>query len=154
MVQTYKRGIRQGDPISPYLFVLCMERLGHVINQTVLEGRWKPLRLSRNGSPLSYLIFANDLLLFSKASKGHIQVIMECMNMFCAAMGKKISLKKSGIALLAGVDEEKEQKISRVLGISMKAQLKKYLRVPSIMGRTNLGPFQHLLNRIESRLEG
>ena len=45
------RGIRQGDPISPYLFVLCMKRLGHVINQVVLKGRWKPIRLSRNGPP-------------------------------------------------------------------------------------------------------
>ena len=67
---------------------------------------------------------------------------------------KKISLKKSGIAFLARVDEEREQKISRALGISMKAQLEKYLRVPYIMGRTNLGLFLHLLNRIEGRLEG
>ena len=51
------RGIRQGDPISPYMFVLCMERLGHVINQTVLEGGWKPIRLSRNGPPLILLNF-------------------------------------------------------------------------------------------------
>ena len=36
------RGTRQGDAMSPYLFVLCMERLGHLIDQAVQEGRWSP----------------------------------------------------------------------------------------------------------------
>ena len=42
-----KRGIRQGDAISPYIFVLCMERLGHLINDSMNSGRqWKPIRIS------------------------------------------------------------------------------------------------------------
>ena len=109
--------------------------------------------LSQNGPPLSHLLFVDDLILFLKASEGYIQVIMECMNMFCATTGKKISLTKSSIAFLIVVDKEMAQKISRASRIPMKAQLEKYLGVPSIMGRTYLGLFQHLLNRIEGRLE-
>lgn len=37
------RGIRQGDPISPYLFVMCMERLAHLIQKEVVSGAWKPV---------------------------------------------------------------------------------------------------------------
>ena len=59
-----RRGIRQGDPISPYIVVLCIERLSHGIIQAINQGRWKPIRLTRIGTPLSHLFFTDDLLLF------------------------------------------------------------------------------------------
>lgn len=62
------RGVRQGDSISSYLFVLCMERLGHLIHAAVNDGSWKAVRLSRNGPLISHLFFADDLVLFVEAS--------------------------------------------------------------------------------------
>ena len=60
---------------------------------------------------------------------------------FCAASGKKISVLISSIAFSSGVDEAMTQKISRVSGIPIKPDLEKYLRVPFIMSRTNMGLF-------------
>ena len=78
------RGIRQGDSISLYLFVLCMERLGHLINLAVAERRWEPLKLYLSGPNLSHLFFADDLLLFVEASENQIISIMEYLNQFCS----------------------------------------------------------------------
>lgn len=64
---TPARGLRQGDPLSPYLFVLCMERLGDIVNQVVCDGKWSPISISQTGPKISHLFFADDVLLFSKA---------------------------------------------------------------------------------------
>lgn len=75
---TPSRGIRQGDPISPYIFVLCIERLSHGINDAVKRGHWKPIKLSRGGTSLSHLFFADDLILLAEASCRQAMVIMKC----------------------------------------------------------------------------
>lgn len=62
------RGMRQGDPVSPYLCVLRMDRLSHIICKEVDGGRWKPLQASSRWPKISYLFFADDLLLFAEAS--------------------------------------------------------------------------------------
>ena len=61
-------GIRQGDPLSPYIFVLCIEHLSHDITQAVADGNWKPIQLAKHKTPLTHLFFADDLLLFAEAS--------------------------------------------------------------------------------------
>lgn len=69
------RGVRQGEPLSPYIFVLCMERLSQLISLAVEQHFWKPICLSRNGPPLSHLCFADDLILFGEASLYQAKVI-------------------------------------------------------------------------------
>lgn len=82
-----ERGLRQGDPLSPYLFVLCLERLCHLIDTSVGLKEWKPIRLSSNGPQLSHICFADDLILFAEASVGQITVIRRVLERFCTASG-------------------------------------------------------------------
>ncbi|KAL0009413.1 hypothetical protein SO802_010915 [Lithocarpus litseifolius] len=58
------RGIRQGDPLSPYIFILCLEYLGLLIRDKNANNAWKPVKASRSGPTFSHLFFADDLMLF------------------------------------------------------------------------------------------
>jgi hypothetical protein len=80
---TSKRGIRQGDPLSPYIFVLCMEKLSHLINYAIETKQWKPVRASGSGPFISHLFFADDLILFSEASDYQASVLKGCLDLFC-----------------------------------------------------------------------
>lgn len=63
------RGIRQGDPLSPYIFILCMEWLSRLIHHECQVGAWIPFRLGRRGFEVSHLMFADDLILFGEANE-------------------------------------------------------------------------------------
>ena len=58
------RGIRQGDPISPYIFILCLEYLGLLIHEKTTSKTWKAVKASKIGPAFTHLFFANDLILF------------------------------------------------------------------------------------------
>lgn len=62
-----KKGLKQGDPISPYLFVLCIDRLYHMIMDVVDNKEWECTKVGRKGPKVSHMMFADDLLLFGKA---------------------------------------------------------------------------------------
>ena len=58
------RGVRQRDPLSPYLFLLCTEGLHGLIKQATSMGDIRGISICRNGPQLTHLFFANDCLLF------------------------------------------------------------------------------------------
>jgi len=58
------RGIRQGDPLSPYLFVACMERFSQLIEASCSGGQWKGIPVCKGGPRISHLMFADDIVLF------------------------------------------------------------------------------------------
>ena len=62
------RGLRQGDPISPYLFLLCAEGLSVMLKKEENEGHIKGVAVSRGASRVSHLLFADDNIIFCRVS--------------------------------------------------------------------------------------
>lgn len=100
-IDTFKtsRGIRQGDPLSPYLFDLCLEKLSHLIFDKMDIDEWVNLRAGRNGPFISHLPLADDILLFGEASKNQIDCILDCLQNFCNATSQRVSNEKTRIFL-------------------------------------------------------
>lgn len=63
------RGLRQGDPLSPYLFILCSDLLSSLIQEAESTNQLTPLRLTVGGPSISHLLFADDSLFFLKADQ-------------------------------------------------------------------------------------
>jgi hypothetical protein len=74
------RGIRQGDPLSPYLFLLCAEALSALLTRAEKNGVLIGVPTSKKGPTLSHLFFADDSLIFCKANSvewGRLTKILE-----------------------------------------------------------------------------
>ena len=70
-----RRGLRQGDPLSPYLFILCAEGLSALISHHERMGLWQGCKISRLAPVTSHLCFADDCLLFFKANVFNADII-------------------------------------------------------------------------------
>ncbi|XP_031131901.1 uncharacterized protein LOC116033288 [Ipomoea triloba] len=89
------RGIRQGDPMSPAIFVLGMEKLSQMITLRTNSGEWKGVQLALDCPILSHLYFADDMVLFAEASIEQVAVIQDCLSRFCEVSGQRVSYAKS-----------------------------------------------------------
>ena len=96
---TQSRGLRQGDPLSPYLFLLCAEGLTTLLNKAVENQVVNGIMSCQNGVCISHLLFANDSLLFCKYTIGECQQLLSILGQYEAASGQAINCQKTSLFL-------------------------------------------------------
>ncbi|KAH9666673.1 reverse transcriptase domain-containing protein [Citrus sinensis] len=114
------RGIRQGDHISLYIFVLCIERLNHGIHRAVNTGTWRPIRLSKRSTLITHVFF-------TKASCTQAAVINDVLNTFCMSSGAKVNKQKSQVFFSKNVKPCNVRNIGTTLRFSVTTDLGNYL---------------------------
>ncbi|XP_061363985.1 uncharacterized protein LOC133307489, partial [Gastrolobium bilobum] len=149
-----QRGIRQGDPLSPYLFVLCMEKLTHLILDEVTVGNWHPIRAGRSGPPISHLMFADDIILFAEASLSQLNCIVNCLEKFSLMSGQNVSIEKSCIYFSRNAPQEAVNSISEISGFKNVDSLGCYLGTRMRHERMNKNHYAVVIARVQDRLHG
>ncbi|XP_039684948.1 uncharacterized protein [Medicago truncatula] len=110
------RGLRQGDPLSPYLFILCMEKLSIAINSAVNQGSWEPVQITNTGPQISHLLFADDVLIFTKANTSQFHFIQNLFERFSRASSLKINISKSRAFYSSGVPQAWKNRLLNRIG--------------------------------------
>ncbi|XP_062104336.1 uncharacterized protein LOC133815521 [Humulus lupulus] len=145
-----RKGLRQGDPISPLLFVLAMEYCTRLFQQASLDKRFR-FHPKCKRLKLVNLCFADDLVIFCKGVNSSVQIIKESFYAFCCASGLTANKDKSQINF-GGVADKEITSLIEGLQFSEGQFPLKYLGVPLRTSRWKAGDCSLIIKKIKSKL--
>nr|GEX21161.1 hypothetical protein [Tanacetum cinerariifolium] len=146
-----KRGFRQGDPLSPYLFTLVMEVLTLILHRRVAAADSFSFHKYCNSLGLVNVCFANDLFIFARGDVNSAKVIMESLDEFKNVSGLVLSLSKS-TAFFCNVPSHVKQAILQIMPFSKGTLPVIYLGVPLISSRLFNRDCKFLVEKAKNRI--
>lgn len=140
------RGLRQGDPLSPFLFVLCIEYLSRMLKVATYDSDFNfhpkcgPLRIS-------HLAFADDLMLFARGDIISVSILMDCLNKFGEVSGLRMNNLKSSL-FTAGIFGHDLEDIQDVINIPRGTMPFRYLGIPLAAEKLKVSCYAPFLDKI------
>ena len=110
-------GIRQGDLLSPYLFLICSEVLNCQLQQATRSEAIRGFSLYKKDPKISHLFFADDTLLFCRATKSDLDVIQSILVLYEEASGQKLNREKTIVFFSKATPDERKLEIIDALGV-------------------------------------
>jgi hypothetical protein len=145
------RGLRQGDPLSPMLFILAMDPLQRMLEKATQAGLLTPI----GAEPIKFRtsLYADDAALFIRPTISDVTNVTQVLLAFGDATDLKTNLQKSEIFPISFLDEEVEP-MTNVFQASQAHFPCKYLGLPLHIGKTRRDDEQELIDKIGARLSG
>lgn len=147
------RGIRQGDPLSPYIFTLCSEILSGLCKKAQEEGSLQGLRVSRGSPRINHLLFADDTMFFCKTNNSSIEALNKILKDYEAASGQCINKEKSAITFSREAPQDLKNRVKEKLQISKEGGVGKYLGLPEHFGRKKKDMFTSIVDKIKQKAQ-
>lgn len=147
------RGLRQEDPASPFLFLLCAEGLISLLNNygSFID---RGVRASVRSPWINHLLFADDCLIFISAKGESGDRLNEILNIYAMCSGQSVNKDKSAVYFTPNTPEVRRQQMKQHLGIFVEAFSDMYLGLPTAVGRITSGTFEHICDRARSKMMG
>lgn len=150
------RGIRQHDPLSPYIFIICMEPLIRHFNSLASNPcNHIGILSSPRGFRVVNLMFVDDCLIFSRASTKAARKIALLLKRFAEVSGQKINFNKSSLYFSNNTPTNLRNDLVNILQIQHKTTIGKYLGVHNIIcWKDPINANEQLILRIQNKLAG
>lgn len=148
------RGLRQGDPLSPSLFILTADVLSSMMTHAEVSHNIIPLRLSVGGPPVSHLLFADDSLFFVKVDYRNSENLITIFDEYEKASGQQINREKSTITFGEHVFQHTREGIQQILQISKVGGGGKYLGLPEQFNKKKKDMFSYIKQNVMSKIDG
>lgn len=152
MYVTPERGIRQGNPLSPYLFLLCSEGLSNLLRKAEERKRLSGIKISRGGPSITHLFFADDSMIFCKADKVQAEELKNILDMYAKGSGQLINLEKSSVFFSKNMRQQSKEEVAHSLGNIQIAHQGKYLGLPMVISRSKEQIFGFIKDKVKSKI--
>ncbi|KAL6225406.1 hypothetical protein ACLB2K_004256 [Fragaria x ananassa] len=149
-----QRGLRQGDPPSPCLFLICAKGLSALLQKEEETGGIHGVKVADGAPPINNLFFADDSLIFGDAKMSECKRLKEILSIYEAASGQKIYYGKSAISFSPSTSEEEKILLTNEMGMKLVAYHEKYLGLSTVLGRDNGKVLSKVRERVKNRVEG
>ena len=148
------RGLRQGDPLSPYLFILVQEILSRLIDHELKLKNINGIKTSISGPTITHVMYANDIVIFSKASRRDAACLVRTLDKYCKWSGQSINMKKSGVFFSKHTQSQTKRSVKNILQVKSLKKDVVYLGAPMFLSKAPSKDFSFLQDKLEAKLMG
>jgi len=142
-----QRGLRQGDPLSPYLFVLMTEVLNCLISKAVQHGLLNGLQVGSRSVTVTHLQFADDTLIFCEPKLNSLQNIKNVLLSFQNFSGLTVNYAKSGLIVI-GKEDSWAERAAQLLECQLVQLPITYLGVPLGANMRTIASWQPVIDKV------
>ncbi|GJX34584.1 RNA-directed DNA polymerase, eukaryota, reverse transcriptase zinc-binding domain protein [Tanacetum coccineum] len=145
------RGLRQGDPMSPYLFTLVMEVLTLMVNRRIERENHFKYHWGCKDIKLAQLCFADDLLMLCNGDHQSVKTLKDGLMEFSKSSGLIPNMNKSTI-FFGSIKEDEKKRILDVMPFKVGQLPMKYLGVPLITKNIGVSECNQLVDRVKQKV--
>jgi hypothetical protein len=149
-----QRGLRQGDPLSPYLFIICAEGLSTMLEKVETDRKIVGIKMCRAAPSVNHLFFADDSLILMRARNEEAQELKRILGIYERVSRQMINKDKSSILFSPNTTRAVRVQMKATLSISQEKWGERYLGLPVSIGISKKKTFAYLKQRIWCRVQG
>ncbi|MCH81570.1 hypothetical protein A2U01_0002360, partial [Trifolium medium] len=149
-----ERGLRQGDPLSPYLFIICADVFSALITKAQQDKLIQGVKIAPRAPEITHLFFADDSLMFCRANEEEIRQMHLLITTYQQASGQLVNYTKSELIFSKKVTQNIKLAIHNILPMAIVDYYSKYLGQPTFIGRSKNQVFNFIQDKVWKKLKG